>query len=51
MERIDGELLLNLIAAIRAKGKSATVAETFIPRMVSEILHLRKQMERFAPQI
>ena len=51
MERIDSELLLNLIAAIRAKGQSATVAETFIPRMVSEIIHLRRELERLPPRL
>ncbi len=48
MEQIDGELLLNLNAAIRAKGQTATVAETFIPRMVAEIIYLRRENERLS---
>lgn len=43
MERIDSELLLNLSAAIRGKGVKATVAESFIPRMVDEIMRLRTE--------
>lgn len=43
MERIDDELLLNLSAAVRGKGINATVAESFIPRMVAEIIHLRRE--------
>ena len=43
MERIDDELLLNLCAAVRGKGVNATVAESFIPRMVAEIIQLRRE--------